>query len=274
AVVETGGTAVITVTRAVGDVGAVSATFSTDGGTALPGVDFVPVTQTVTFADGDLAPKFIFIPILDDGLMNEPNATLGLTLSNPAGGATLGTPSTATLTIIELPEPPPTVQLFGTTLIVTGTPDNDVIFFLPGARKGQVLVFANGQFRGLFVPKLIFAFGLGGNDFISSSRRIKVGVFFDGGPGHDILVGGGAFSCRVGGPGTNLLVPGSGRNTLIGGGPGSGVVIFGTPGPDFIEVARRATPQPTLLVNFNGQQFAYPYLQGTTVTVFGRGGDD
>src|SRR5262249_48830748 len=40
AVVETGGTAVITVTRARGISGAVSVTFSTGGGTAVPGVDF------------------------------------------------------------------------------------------------------------------------------------------------------------------------------------------------------------------------------------------
>jgi Calx-beta domain/RTX calcium-binding nonapeptide repeat (4 copies) len=272
AVVETGGTAVITVTRARGIAGAVSVTFSTGGGTAQPGIDFTPTTQTVSFADEDLGPKFIFVPILDDGL-NEANETLGLTLSNPTGGATLGTPSTATLTIIELPEPPPSVQLLGTTLFVTGTPEADVIFFLNGG-KGRVLVFANGQFRGLFVPKAIIAFGGGGNDFIFVDRKIKVSAFLDGGPGNDTLIGGGGFNFLQGGPGTNLLVRGPGRNVLIGGGPGSGVVIFGTSGPDFIQVARRATPVPTLLVNFNGQLFADPYLQGSTVTVFGLGGDD
>src|SRR5262249_14241867 len=156
------------------------------------------------------------------------------------------------------PEPPPSVQLIGTTLVVTGTPNDDVILFLPGARRGQVLVFANNQFRGLFVPRLIFASGGAGRDFILVSRRIRVPALLDGGPDDDVVVGGGGFNLLIGGPGTNLLIPGPGRNSLNGGGPGSGVAIFGTPGPDFILVARQATPVPTLLVEFNDQEFAWP----------------
>src|SRR5262245_28969051 len=245
AVLETGGSAAITVTRAGGVSGAVSATFSTGGGTAQPGMDFTPITQTVSFADGDMAPKLVFIPILDDG-RNEADETLGLALSAPTGGAHLGTPATATLTIIEQPEPPPSVRLQGKTLVVTGTPNDDVILFLPGAKKGQVRVFTNGQLRGVFAPRRIVASGGDGNDFIRVSRRVKVPAFLDGGPDNDTLVGGGNFSRLQGSPGMNQLVPGSGRNVLVGGGAGSGVVIFGSAGPDFIRVARRATPVPTL----------------------------
>jgi hypothetical protein len=106
------------------------------------------------------------------------------------------------------------------------------------------------------------------------SHRIKVPAFLDGDDGIDVLVGGGGFSFLQGGPGKNLLVPGTGRNVLVGGGPGSGVGIFGSDRPDFIRVSRRANPTPTLLVDFNGKKFAYPYLQGSSVSVFGREGND
>src|SRR5262245_9565589 len=273
AVLETGGNVFIAVTRTGGIFGTVSATVSTAGVTAVPGLDFTPVTRTVTFADGDMVPKVVVIPILDDGL-NEANETFRVTLSAPTGGASLGTPTAATVTIIETPEPPPSVQLQGTTLVVTGTPNDDVIFFRPGAKKGQIQVFTNGEFRGVFVARRIVASGGDGNDFIRVSHRIKVPAFLEGDDGIDVLVGGGGFSFLQGGPGKNLLVPGTGRNVLVGGGPGSGLGIFGSDRPDFIRVSRRATPVPLLLVVFNGWHFVYPYLQGSTVVVFGREGND
>src|SRR5262249_9130394 len=99
---ENGRNAVITMTRTGGNFGAVSVQFSTSNGTAMAGADFTATTRTVSFADGDLSPKTVTIPILADPL-SEPTETVGLTLSNPTGGATLGTPSTATLNINNVP---------------------------------------------------------------------------------------------------------------------------------------------------------------------------
>jgi hypothetical protein len=99
---ENAGNAVITVTRTGGSFGAVSVQFSTTGGTATAGLDFAATTKTVSFADGDLTPKTVSIPIVFDKLM-EGNETLIVTLSNPTGGAALGNPVSATLTIVDVP---------------------------------------------------------------------------------------------------------------------------------------------------------------------------
>jgi hypothetical protein len=98
---ETDPTATITVTRTGGSSGAVSVTVSTGGGTAVPGTEYTSTSQTVSWADGDTAPKTVTIPLLDDNLAGEGNETVGLTLSNATGGSTFGSPSTATLNLAE-----------------------------------------------------------------------------------------------------------------------------------------------------------------------------
>ncbi|HJR07106.1 MAG TPA: Calx-beta domain-containing protein [Pyrinomonadaceae bacterium] len=98
---ENGTQATITVTRTGGTGGAVSATFNTSNGTATAGQDYTAVNNvTVMFADGDASPKTVNVPITDDNLY-EGDETVNLMLSNPQGGATLGSPSTAVLTITE-----------------------------------------------------------------------------------------------------------------------------------------------------------------------------
>lgn len=83
--------------------------FATTGdGSALPGSDYTPVSGTLSFspsADGSGTQSFA-VPILDDASV-EDDETVGLALSDPrvwfSGNfsvAQLGTPSTATLTII------------------------------------------------------------------------------------------------------------------------------------------------------------------------------
>ena len=114
-VAENGGTATITVTRTGGSAGAVGVTVTTSNGTATAPADYTAVTQTVSFAAGDTANKTVTIPIVDDALV-EGNETVDVTLSAPTGGATLGTPSTAVLTITDNDVAPPgTLQLSAAT---------------------------------------------------------------------------------------------------------------------------------------------------------------
>lgn len=93
------GLASIAISRVGGNLGPATVTFSTVGGTATPGVDYVPVTQTVTFGNGE-SRATATINILTDGVA-EGSETVLLQLSNPVGGTPLGTPSNATLTILD-----------------------------------------------------------------------------------------------------------------------------------------------------------------------------
>jgi subtilisin-like proprotein convertase family protein len=97
---ENDGTATITVTRTQGSSGAVSVNYAAGGGSATPGADYGAVNGTLNWGSGDSSPRFIQVPIVDDTAV-EGNETIGLSLSAPSGGAALGIPNTATLTIVE-----------------------------------------------------------------------------------------------------------------------------------------------------------------------------
>jgi CSLREA domain-containing protein len=114
---ENGTAASIVVTRTGGSGGQVSATFNTSNGTATAGADYTAVNSfVVTFADGDTADKTVTVPITDD-TMQEPDETVNLALTNPTGGAALGSPNTATLTIVD--NDLPTVQFSPANYSVT-----------------------------------------------------------------------------------------------------------------------------------------------------------
>jgi YD repeat-containing protein len=88
----------ITVTRSGGSDGAVSVDCSTSNGTATDDEDYTAASTTLQWADGDTAEKTFTISIIDD-LTEEDKETINLSLSNPSGGASLGMPGTAVVTI-------------------------------------------------------------------------------------------------------------------------------------------------------------------------------
>jgi len=93
--------AIVTVKRVGGSSGAVSAQYATTaGGSAVAGADYNAVSGTLNWADGDANDKTFAVPIIDDAI-NEANETVSLVLSNPAGGASLGSPNSAVLTIVD-----------------------------------------------------------------------------------------------------------------------------------------------------------------------------
>ena len=94
---ENAGPAVITISRTGASAGTATVQIATSNGTATAGSDYTAVTQTVTFNSGETS-KTVNIPITDD-LLNEPDETVNLTLSNVGGSGALGTPLTAVLTI-------------------------------------------------------------------------------------------------------------------------------------------------------------------------------
>jgi uncharacterized delta-60 repeat protein len=92
------GSTTITVLRTNGTSGSISVAFSTQPGTALPGIDYTPVSGTLTFNDGDTSKTFD-VPVLNNPVAQAP-VTLSVLLANPGGGATLVAPTNATLTIL------------------------------------------------------------------------------------------------------------------------------------------------------------------------------
>lgn len=110
-VAEDGGTATINVRRTGGSSGQVSVDFATADDTATAGADYQMVVGTLIWSDLDSTVKSFSVPITDD-LSTEGDETINILLSNVTGGATLGSPSTAVLTISDNDTPSPgSVQL-------------------------------------------------------------------------------------------------------------------------------------------------------------------
>ncbi len=97
---EAGGSAIITVIRTNGNQGAVGVTVQTSGGSAIPTIDYTPVPPTVLSFNAGQTVRTFTIPILNDALP-EGTETVGLLLSNPTGGTSIGVPGAATLSILD-----------------------------------------------------------------------------------------------------------------------------------------------------------------------------
>ncbi|MFQ5527548.1 MAG: Calx-beta domain-containing protein [Thermoanaerobaculia bacterium] len=110
---EAGGTASVTITRTGGSTGLVMAAVQTADGTATSGGDYQPVMATVIFADGDTAPRSVTIPIADDA-RHEGDETVDLALVGPLGGAVIGSPQNAVLTLLDDDPPAPGSLQFDT----------------------------------------------------------------------------------------------------------------------------------------------------------------
>jgi trimeric autotransporter adhesin len=118
---ETAASVTITVNRTGGSDGAVTVDFGLTNGTATggaacgAGVDFVNTGGTVNFANGETTKNFT-VGICDDALF-EGSETFNVTLANATGGATIGSPSTAVVTITEIKAQPSLQFNSGTTSV-------------------------------------------------------------------------------------------------------------------------------------------------------------
>src|SRR6266581_1873160 len=102
---ENGGAATITVTRIGGAGGTVTVGFATDDRTATAPADYIATAGALTFPAGSAASQSFSVPIVFD-LLTEGDETAHLSLGVPTGGATLGTPGAALLTILDTLVPP------------------------------------------------------------------------------------------------------------------------------------------------------------------------
>jgi hypothetical protein len=96
---EVGATALVTVTRTGGAASGVTLRYATSDGTATAGLDYTAKAGTLSFGAG-VTKRSFSVPIKNDRLV-EGDQTVNLALTAPAGGAVLGSPSAAVLTITE-----------------------------------------------------------------------------------------------------------------------------------------------------------------------------
>ncbi len=89
----------ITVSRVGGSYGAATVSYSTANATATAGSDYTAASGTLSWIDGETAPKTFAIPVLDDAAL-EGDETLALALTGVTG-ASLGTPAAATVAITD-----------------------------------------------------------------------------------------------------------------------------------------------------------------------------
>lgn len=106
---EGAGTFTITVRRHSGTDNGVGVDYSTEGQSA-DADDYTPTSGTLYFSHGQSSQDFT-IPITDDSV-DEGDETLTLRLSNAQGGASLGDPKTAVLTILDNDDPPKLGKLY------------------------------------------------------------------------------------------------------------------------------------------------------------------
>jgi hypothetical protein len=89
----------ITVLRSGGSAGAVTVQYATRDGTAQAPSDYAAASGVLNFAEGEVSKTFT-LSLQNDGAI-EGKETLSLVLSGPTGGASLGTPSTASLHLVD-----------------------------------------------------------------------------------------------------------------------------------------------------------------------------
>ncbi len=97
---ESAGSATVTLRRRSGTDGVVTLQYSTAPGTASVGVDYQAANGTLSWLNGDLADKSFAVTILGDAV-DEADETVMVTVANATGGATLGAPVMAQITIVD-----------------------------------------------------------------------------------------------------------------------------------------------------------------------------
>jgi uncharacterized delta-60 repeat protein len=148
-VVDSAGTVPIVMTRTSGSDGPVSVTLDTSDGTAVAGTNYDALSGSVSFPDG-VTTEQVNLTVLPDPVANLPGWTVNLALSNPTGGAALGSPASAVLTITHVATPGDHDGSFGTNgrVILLPGPPNLNVWASPAS---PLLIASDGSSYGVSV---------------------------------------------------------------------------------------------------------------------------
>ena len=125
----TDGTALIDVHRSGNLNAIVSVSYATGNGTGIAGKDYTAASGTLTFQPGQIDKTF-GVTILQNASQTAGSVTVNLALGQPTGGATLGSPGTAVLTINN--NLPPVIQFRTSNYAAFSTSGNALITLTRG----------------------------------------------------------------------------------------------------------------------------------------------
>ncbi len=168
AVLENVPTATVRVRR-LGPTGfPVSVDYAVTGGDATEGMDFTLADGTLSFASGE-TDQSITVPLINDNL-SEPDETLVLSLSDPGGGAALGSPTDFTLTIEDDDGPVAPVPTTAATgaVVLSGAP----VPGIPGAVFGS---FSQASINNVGEVAFAATYGNPGGPFTSTGIWTQIG---------------------------------------------------------------------------------------------------
>ncbi len=132
---ESAGTATATVTLSAASSQIVTVNYATSNGTATAGSDYTAASGTLTFNPGETSKTFS-VPISED-TRDEADESVMLTLSSPSN-AVLGTPSTASITIIDN-DLPPSVTFSSSTINANENAVSAVVTVRLSAASGRTV---------------------------------------------------------------------------------------------------------------------------------------
>lgn len=157
----------ITVIRTGGSFGTVTVDYSTSNGTAIGGIDYTNSSGTLSFTEG-VTTVSVNVPIIDD-TNYEGDESFSVTLANVTGGS-LGSPSNATIAIIDDDPLPPAGS------VQFGNIDYSVV-----ENAGSVTVIVNrvgGSYGTVTVDySTLGSSAIGGTDYITTTGTLS---FVDG----------------------------------------------------------------------------------------------
>ncbi|MBU6411496.1 MAG: hypothetical protein KGR98_14025, partial [Verrucomicrobia bacterium] len=102
----TAGQVAFVVNRVSGSKGTLTVQYATADGSAISGVNYLGATNTLTWNSGDVSPRVITLPLINDENVGEPDKTFTVTLSNPAlngvpAPSLMGLITSAAVTIVD-----------------------------------------------------------------------------------------------------------------------------------------------------------------------------
>ena len=139
-VAENGGSIRIYVSRTGGSSGSASVNYATANGTATAGSDYTANSGTLSWSAGDAADKYFDVSITNDSTLDN-NEIFTANLSG-ASGASIGSPSQTTVTIVD--DEKPTISIAATDASAAEPSDNgDFTIERIGITTGSLRVYYN-----------------------------------------------------------------------------------------------------------------------------------